>query len=99
MKSSQFLKEGLILSSKASFARIPPSGGGRIAPAEQPSCTRCVQPPPPRCARGGAIPPPTFPPPPPLPTVGSGGEWEGGWGGCAAGSRKEMQPLLKKRGS
>nr|UYR50941.1 hypothetical protein [Morchella crassipes] len=70
----------------------PPLRGGRIAPAEQPSCTRCVQPPP-RAARGGAIPPPTFPPPPPphcqlLAVVGSG---KGG-GGCAAGSRKEMQP-------
>nr|UYR50984.1 hypothetical protein [Morchella crassipes] len=60
----------------------PPLRGGRIAPAEQPSCTRCVQPPPPRCARGGYPPPPTFPPPPP-PTANCWQWWgvgRGGWG-------------------
>nr|UYR50947.1 hypothetical protein [Morchella crassipes] len=69
----------------ASFARIPPpSGGGRIAPAEQPSCTRCVQPPP-RCARGGLSPraprsifAPTSPPP--TANCWQWWEWEGGWG-------------------
>nr|UYR50952.1 hypothetical protein [Morchella crassipes] len=68
----------------------------RIAPAEQPSCTRCVQPPP-RCARGGAIPPPDFSPsPPPLPTVGSGGEWEGGVGGLRCRVEKNFVYNIKK---
>nr|UYR51115.1 hypothetical protein [Morchella crassipes] len=53
----------------------------RIAPAEQPSCTRCVQPPP-RAARGGGYPPPDFSPPSP-PTANCWQWWgvgRGGWG-------------------
>nr|UYR50767.1 hypothetical protein [Morchella crassipes] len=99
----------------ASFARIPPPPGGKNSPSGA-AFLHAVRAAPPRAARGGGYPqgpPGPFSPPPsppPLPTVGSGGEWEGGWGGCAAGSSKNfvynikknyvsMQPLLNMHSS
>nr|UYR50808.1 hypothetical protein [Morchella crassipes] len=74
----------------------PPLRGGRIAPAEQPSCTRCVQPPP-RAARGGGYPPRLFPPPPP-PTANCWQWWgvgRGGWGlRCRVEKRDAASPPL-----
>nr|UYR50799.1 hypothetical protein [Morchella crassipes] len=65
-----------------------PPPGGKNSPSGAAFLHAVRAAPPPRCARGGLSPPP-LPPPPPLPTVGSGGEWEGGGVGAALPGREK----------